>query len=178
MLHQVGHGERLAGTGHSEQNLTFQVVVQTVDELVDRFRLIAGRTEVGFDAELGQVEGTSRIRSDDLVKWWIIADEPEGAFSAKIELDATDPSWNAGLPLMSATAWGQEGRYALSYDRGQTRRSATTGGRDDDDGVGRDNRSADGVRMTGNQPDGALVHGPGPPAAAEVPLGSSLEQEF
>ena len=36
----------------------------------------------------------------------------------------------------------------------------------DDNGVGRDNRSADGVRMTGYQPDGALLRCPGPPAAA------------
>jgi hypothetical protein len=35
-----------------------------------------------------------------------------------------------------------------------------------DIGTGRDNRSAGGVWMTGDQPDGALLRCPGPPAAA------------
>ena len=32
--------------------------------------------------------------------------------------------------------------------------------------------------MTGDQPDGALLHCPGPPAAAEVPLDFKLEHTF
>ncbi len=32
--------------------------------------------------------------------------------------------------------------------------------------------------MTGDQPDGALLHCPGPPAAAEVPLDFKLEHMF
>ncbi len=56
------------------------------------------------------------------------------------------------------------GKRVAGNERSLDKLGMTKG--DDGVGVGRDNRSAGGVWMTGYQPDGALMRCPGPPAAA------------
>jgi hypothetical protein len=55
----VRHRVRLAGTGDAEQRLERETVLQALDELVDRFRLIARGRE-----RLVQLERTVRVRGD------------------------------------------------------------------------------------------------------------------
>ena len=45
------HRERLARAGHAEQHLMRVAAIETLDELADGARLVAGKLEVGHEAE-------------------------------------------------------------------------------------------------------------------------------
>ena len=54
LLDEIRHGEGLARTGHAEQHLAFEIGVEAIGKQLDRAGLIAGGTEVTFDAEICQ----------------------------------------------------------------------------------------------------------------------------
>ncbi len=60
----VRHGEGLARAGDTQQRLEREAVVDALDELVDRFRLVAGRrVELGEPKRtIGELEGHGRMR--------------------------------------------------------------------------------------------------------------------
>ena len=47
-LDHVGHGKGLAGTGHAEQGLVRQAILDALDQLLDGLRLVAGRLVIGL----------------------------------------------------------------------------------------------------------------------------------
>ena len=47
LLNDVCNGESFSGSGNSEQNLTRIATLQTLNQLADGFRLVAGWSEIG-----------------------------------------------------------------------------------------------------------------------------------
>ena len=89
LLDEIRHGEGFAGASDAEEHLAFEVVLESVGELLDGAWLVAGGAKVGFNAETCHSERTSGIRSDDLDKGWIIADVPEMTVGGHAERDVT-----------------------------------------------------------------------------------------
>ena len=48
----IRHGERLAGTGHAEQDLIAQAHVEALRQLLDGLRLVAGGLELGVQLKV------------------------------------------------------------------------------------------------------------------------------
>ena len=63
LFDELGHGERLAGAGHAEQNLMLFLVEHTSGELLDGLTLIAARAIVADEFE---VHGRER-------RFWLLA---------------------------------------------------------------------------------------------------------
>ena len=59
-LDHIGHGEGLAGTGHTQQGLVGQPVLQALDQGRDSLRLVTGRTVIPISA--GIVHSQAMIR--------------------------------------------------------------------------------------------------------------------
>jgi len=59
LLNDVGHRERLAGSGDTHQQLLFLPGLQVRDNFVDRLRLISGGLELG-----GELEHGGRLRQE------------------------------------------------------------------------------------------------------------------